>query len=177
MIWFLSKPAALILTAALALTVAANSYACDCIGESTVSGSIKGSDIVAVGTVISAGIDTLTDAEMISIFHPDSSKMKLFPYTMTAAKYKIVVGQLFKGKTSTDTITVYTGRGGGDCGYHFKIGDKYIIYGTTKTYFGQVNNKFNFPSGQNIFWTHTCSRTTLYNDKEYNDIKTATKTK
>jgi hypothetical protein len=67
---------------------------------------------------------------------------------------------------SRDTVEIYTGLGGGDCGVRFEIGKEYIVYGKKSTYFGQKNNDFTFPKGKNIFWTDICSRTTLKNSLE-----------
>jgi len=27
-----------------------------------------------------------------------------------------------------ETVTIFTGKGGGDCGYHFEVGKKYLVY-------------------------------------------------
>ena len=151
-----------------------STFACDCVGESTVEESVKSADIVAVGTVISKSLVTLTDSEEIKLFHPDTLLYKTFPYSMTIVQYKVVIEQVFKGKKSSDTIIVYTGVGHGDCGYNFVIGDKYIIYGQKETYIGHDFNKFNFPKGEDIYWTDICKRTTLFSDIELNEIKRVT---
>jgi hypothetical protein len=31
-------------------------------------------------------------------------------------------------QTSTNEVTVLTGRGNGDCGYHFEVGESYLVY-------------------------------------------------
>jgi hypothetical protein len=43
------------------------------------------------------------------------------------ARYHFSVDEAFKGVNATE-IDVYSGRGGGDCSYHFKEGEIYIVY-------------------------------------------------
>ena len=151
-------------------------YSCNCIGELTVKESIKHSDIVVTGTVISSGFMIVTDSNMIKLFKPDTSLYNKYPYSIIIAKYRIKVEKLFKGKITSDTLTIYTGLGNGDCGFNFKIGYKYIIYGQNKHY-KMINSKFNFPYGPNICWTDICTRTTTFNIDEFNKINNLTKKK
>ncbi len=153
------------------------SAACSCVGESTVKESIKTSDLVAVGIVISKEFVTVTDSEQVRLLKPNASEYNSFPYSHTIAKYQVVIGQRFKGQNTTDTITIYTGVGGGDCGNEFIVGNNYILYGSNKTFFGQINNNFEYPNGQNVYWTNICTRTQLFNDKELNEIIAETKAK
>lgn len=145
--------------------------ACSCVGESTVEGGVKAADFVAVGTVISKDIIRITDTAQIQLFKPDTFLWDKYPYTIAIAKYTIVIDELFKGKIRSDTISIYSGLGGGDCGWRFKVGVKYIIYGDKKTYLGTDNNQFNYPQGSNIFWTNLCTRTCVFDETEIAQIK------
>ena len=40
-----------------------------------------------------------------------------------------------------------------------------------ETYFGQKNNDWPFPKGDNIIWTDNCSRTTVVNKEETLEIE------
>jgi hypothetical protein len=151
-------------------------YGCSCEGESTVAGGVKAANLVAVGTVIGRDLITLVDTEQIKL-NPDTSAHKFYPYSIRIAKYTIVIDQVFKGKLTSDTIIIYTGLGGGDCGNRFLVGEKYIVYGSKQTYFGTENNGYNYPRGQNIYWTNICTRTILSNEKEIAEIKAITKTR
>lgn len=91
--------------------------------------------------------------------------------TLTVARYELLVQDIYKGKITSDTLTIYTGLGNGDCGIQFEIGEKYIVYGENETYFGQLNNDFNFPKTKNTFWTYSCLRTTFYNQDEIREIE------
>ncbi len=42
---------------------------------------------------------------------------------------KFQVDKIWKGKLSRD-VTIFTGRGGGDCGYQFEVGGTYLVYAT-----------------------------------------------
>jgi hypothetical protein len=56
-----------------------------------------------------------------------------------------LVDEAFRG-VSGKAIEIYTGAGGGDCGYSFKQGERYIIYGRRNPQDGQI-------------WTGICSAT------------------
>jgi TonB family protein len=140
--------------------------ACNCVEQRTVQEEIKNSDAVFVGTVISKEI----------LYLNDSTIGDFKPFEMAIAKYKFIVENLYKGKITNDTVIIYTGIGGGDCGNKFETGEKYIVYGAIETYFGQSNINFKFPSGNNSFWTHICLRTTLYNEEEITEIEKFKKT-
>src|SRR5690554_3671383 len=130
--------------------------ACSCIGQRTVEEEVKHADAVFVGTVLSKQLITLTDSTMIK---------------MTIARYDLLVQDIYKGKITRDTLTIYTGLGGGDCGIRCEIGKKYIVYGENETYFRQVNNDFKFPKTKNTFWTYNCLRTTSYYQDEITEIE------
>lgn len=113
--------------------------ACSCIGESTVKGSLKSSDLVVIGKVISGVEVPFVDSE--------------FSFTFHRMHFQVVVTRNFKGGKENDTLTVITGMGHGDCGYQFSVDKSYIIYGY-KT------------EGRDIFETDICTRTRLDSDSE-----------
>jgi hypothetical protein len=82
-------------------------------------------------------------------------------------KFELLVEEFYKGKLKQDTLLVYTGMGAGDCGYRFQVGKKYIVYGRDETYFGMLNNSFQWPEGKGVFWTQICLRTCLWNEEEH----------
>ena len=160
-----------ILTLLLLTSISGRLFACSCIGQRTVEEEIKNSDAVVVGTVLSKQLITLTDSTMLKMF-PNDTTMRNSPMSeMTIARYDILVHDIYKGKITSDTLTIYTGLGGGDCGIRFEVGKKYIVYGENETYFGQVNNDFKFPKAKNTFWTYSCLRTTSYFQDEFTEIE------
>jgi len=98
------------------VAVSAAAYCCSCSVPSTVEKGFQGSDVVFRGKVISKRIITILDTTIHS-------------FAFDKAEYKLLVLTLFKGQIKEDTVTIITGNGGGDCGYPFKIGNEYIIYG------------------------------------------------
>lgn len=40
---------------------------------------------------------------------------------------KFLVEKIWKGKLSRE-VNIFTGRGGGDCGYQFEVGESYLVY-------------------------------------------------
>lgn len=160
-----------ILTILILTVVTDNIFACSCIGQRTVKEEVKHADAVLVGTIVSKDLVTLSDSTLLQLFQNDTTfKNKSFA-NMTIAKYGLFVHDIYKGKISKDTITIYTGIGGGDCGIRFKIGEKYIVYGENNTYFGQVNNAFKFPREKNAYWTYNCLRTMPYFQDEIKEIE------
>lgn len=149
-------------------------FACSCIGESTVEGAYKSSDIVISGQVISTTEEYLPDSasikEMIALGIPaDKLDKRLNGYYLKNVLIK--VDRVFKGQTTSDTLTIYTGMGGGDCGYRFKAGQKYIIYGDTKSYLADFSKNQDLPKGRNIYWTNICTRTQEHNRNEIKDLE------
>lgn len=160
-----------ILITILLTSVTDSLFACSCIGQRTVEEEVKHSDAVLVGTVLSKQLVTLIDSTILKMF-PDDTTMRNSPMSkMTIARYDFVVTDIYKGKITSDTLSIYTGLGGGDCGIRFEVGKKYIVYGENETYFGQVNNDFKFPKAKNTFWTYNCLRTMDYYQDEITEIE------
>jgi hypothetical protein len=145
-------------------------FACDCKGETTVENAIKYSSLVVVGTVISKDLVAVTDSHEIVSFSDENLKQSTFRYTTILSKNKILVLELYKGIISSDTLTVFTGTGGSDCGTEFTIGDKYIIYSSEKTYSKMKYNDLIYSLGKNVYWTDRCTRTSKYNQEEVQEI-------
>lgn len=160
-----------ILTLLLLTSISGRLFACSCVGQRTVEEEVKHADAIVVGTVLSKQLITLTDSTMLKMF-PNDTIMRNSPMSkMTIARYDLLVHDIYKGKIRSDTLTIYTGLGGGDCGIRFEVGKKYIVYGENETYFGQVNNDIKFPKAKNTFWTYQCLRTTSYFQDEITEIE------
>lgn len=143
------------------------SVSCSCIGESTVKDAVKGSELVVAGQVLSKDIIKTHDTLDLG---PNQQK-DLPVFTKSEAIYKVLVLTKYKGKIKSDTLTIITGVGGGDCGYEFEVGKKYIIYGSNEKHIGYGKTQ-KLPS--NTFTTDICTRTVSYNDKEITEIKKIT---
>lgn len=146
-------------------------HACSCIGESTVKQEIKSSDAVFAGKIISKELVEIVDSMLFKLYGSDSSAINRESYTSRLAKYELVITSSYKGKISSDTVEIYTGLGGGDCGVRFEIGKAYLVYAKKDHYKGALISESQFPSGANIFWTDICTRTTLMNDEEIKQVE------
>lgn len=165
------KTTVTILTLLLLTSFSGRLFACSCIGLRTVQEEIKHADALIVGTILRKQIVVITDSTILEMF-PNDTTMRNSPMSrMTIARYDLLVQDTYKGKITNDTLTIYTGLGGGDCGIRFEIGKKYIVYGENETYFGQINNDFKFPKAKNTFWTYNCLRTTSYFQDEITEIE------
>ena len=166
-----------ILTLAFLIVFSDNVLACSCIGRRTVQEEVKHSDAVLVGSIINKEMLTLTDSILLQLFLNDTTMKNSPMANMTIARYEMLISSYYKGKITSDTVSIYTGIGGGDCGIRFQIGEKYIVYGENKTYFGQLNNDFKFPREKNAFWTYNCLRTMLFDQDEITEIEKYAKSK
>lgn len=171
------KTTVTILTLLLLTNISGRLLACSCIGQRTVEEEVKHADAVIIGTILSKQIVTLTDSAMLKMFSNDTTMRNSPMIKKSFARYDFLVQDIYKGNITKDTLTIYTGLGGGDCGTRFEIGKKYIVYGENETYFGQVNNDFKFPKAKNTFWTYNCLRTTSYFQDEITEIEKYAKRK
>ncbi len=105
--------------------------ACTCARPGTPCESYGGADAVFVGTVI-------------GVRNEDRSKENGF--SLIALAFKFSVEHSYLGVDGTE-VEVFTGRGGGDCGFGFGIGKRYLVYAY------RSDNKLS---------TSICSRTTSY---------------
>jgi hypothetical protein len=127
--------------------------ACECSKKLTVEEEIKRSDAVIVATAISRHDVAITDTTIV--------------YHFTTVRYDFLVERVYKGTLTKDTVFFYTASHGPSCGKHFDIGTKYIIYGDKEHYFEPAN----LLPADNSYWTHSCKRTTIYNQTEVDEIE------
>jgi len=133
--------------------------ACSCTGERAIKEEIENQDAVFVGFV--------KEAEQIRIYDTLSPNHIIDRVEM---KYTMVIESVYKGSQMSDTVFIFTGIGGGDCGYNFKIGQKYIVYGRyLKT--ADRHNRRMFIDKKSAFYTTICSRTRKYQSEEIKEIK------
>lgn len=139
-------------------------HACSCIGESTIKEAVKNADAVVFGTILSKQIIIVNDTIWTEIPPGNPAGDKSSIRSLAIARYQLLVADIYKGGITTDTLTIQTGVGGGDCGIRFEVGTKYVVYGMHKTYLGREVNDFK-PS-RDILWTNSCLRTTSYFQEE-----------
>lgn len=84
-------------------------------------------------------------------------------------KVQVEVLKVYKGDSIADTLTIYTHRASGSCGYtHFQIGQSFIIYASGNgSDYGYFNlGKLEDLERKGTFWAYKCSRTDAYNLEE-----------
>jgi hypothetical protein len=145
------------------------STACSCIGQGTVKGEIKGSDVVLVGTILREWFKTLEGPPILKRRLGDTIS-RMSPQKKPISVYEVLVETLYKGKIKKDTVRIFSGVGGGDCGIGFEIGVKYIIYGKKRRFFGDQIER-------NAYWTDMCTRTINYDQSEIDEIQKYAKKK
>ena len=111
--------------------------ACTCAGPRSTCESYGSASAVFVGTVISVRVNK-----------PQKSNERAEEIDWTPVAFKFVVEQAYHGVAGSQ-VEVFTGSGGGDCGYQFIVGQRYLVYAY---------------SYQNRLSTGICSRTKLYSN-------------
>lgn len=134
----------------LLLLAPLSNYACKC-AERSIEESVKDASVVFTGKVISRTEVASTDS--------------LNPYHLY--RYQVKKLKVYRGKTTSRTITIYSGMGGGDCGYSFKIGKTYVIYGSA----GQVIDEL---KAHNTYSTNMCSGTRPYSASYTKELQKVT---
>lgn len=155
------------------ILLTSNIYACKCGNIPNVTESVNHSDIVFSGQVISKIRTSDYKSKITSVGDTTSVYHKMTYYPMHLIKIRTT--KIYKGQTSSDTITIITGPNSASCGFNFEVGRNYIVYGfnSNKTI---SSNKYSIKTNDNkTYWTHQCSRTDYFSLKEESDILLVTK--
>lgn len=128
--------------------------ACSCIGEESVKNAVKKANVVLSGKVIKVEEFTIP--------------MGPINFGNKRIKYVFEVDRFYKGDFETKHFEIISLPGGGDCGFRFENGNKYIVYAYAQTKY--------YPGGEDVeqyFITDICTRTTKYSKKENRQIKSS----
>ena len=159
----------LVTTIIFAIVSTLNSIACSCKGQGTVSGNIKNSDAVFSGEVISKVLTTNYDSLGI-VVSGDTSKMYFKWHEFPSIAVRIKIDRMYKGQLVSDTLTILTPPNGSSCGFHFEVGQKYIVYSSkVDKIFSAIDLERRSINNQ-TFWTHQCTRTQYWNSSEEDEI-------
>jgi hypothetical protein len=164
----------ILLTKILIIIGAVNTFACSCEGEATVPSSVKYSDVVFNGQVISRTLTTNYDSLGI-VVTGDTSKMYFKWRDSPIAVVRIKVDKMYKGHLVSDTLTILTPPSDAACGYNFQVGQKYIVYATIFDEMLMTDKLKRRTFDNKTFWTHQCARTRNWNITEENEIIKVTK--
>jgi len=112
----------LILTTLFIMLLTLNSYACSCYKKS-IEDNFKGADLVFKGKVIDIIRYKIIDSVQTK------NKNQLFKIKKyNSVEYKFKIQKLYKGKTSSQYISIYTSGGSSSCGNYFRLNSKQLIY-------------------------------------------------
>ena len=129
------------------------SFACSCIGKSKMKKEVEKTNVVFTGKIISS-----------KIYEEKNEYNENLNFT--EVEYQVLIIERLKGEIKTDTLTIYTGLGNGDCGIKFQTGKSYIIYSNYEDEHFNNGKKV-----QNYVSTNICTRTIEYESKEYKKIR------
>jgi hypothetical protein len=157
----------------LVLLMCTQNFACSCNGHRTTKEGFDSADLVAKVSVISIEEEWIPDSTRLKLklnngVQMDTLEKRLLGFSLK--RVTLVSKSLYKGKAFTDTLVVYTGRNGGDCGYGFEIGKDYILYANQESYLQSFFDDQEFPKGEDVYWTNICTRTQSFNQEEIEEI-------
>jgi hypothetical protein len=142
------------------LAIGYQAFACPC-PKPSVSEAYKKSNLIFVGTPIQEDLVTHDNEGNESIIQfIDSSVNELD----VVRRFTFVVEILVKGKSSQDTLFIYSSRG--SCGLRFVLNEKHIIYAS----YGSLNLERAIWSNWRIpkaYSTNYCTRTKEFDKKEF----------
>lgn len=134
------------------LVLFSSANGCTCAGGETPCQAFGSSSAVFVGTV--TGVRTAKQPQPRNAEELESLRRAEIDWTPRTFTFSVELG--FLGVDGTE-VEVATGRGGGDCGYDFKSGKRYLVYAYRSTQ-------------GNRLATSICSRTRTYETAD-EDIK------
>ena len=114
---------------ALLFIAPAFAKACSCISSGAPCQAVWNTDAVFSGEV-----KEIIDPPAKETILADGQKV----YSYQRKKIRFVITEPFRG-ISGETVEVTTGRGGGDCGYPFVTGEKYLVYAYKNKETGELN--------------------------------------
>lgn len=113
------RPVVLLLGVVIVVLLASpTANACSCAGNGPPCESYGMASAVFAGTVI---------GERLSERPKKGERTKIDEIDWVPRAVKFSVEQAYSGVTGTE-VEVFTGRGGGDCGYGFQVGQRYLVY-------------------------------------------------
>ena len=118
----------LVFVAALVVTV--DAWACSCWAELPIEKQLETAELVFVGEVTDVD-DRYHVFRKVWTFLRELFGRDPFgddPEAFYGYSYAFKVERSWRGP-GTHTVRVITGRGGGDCGYPFERGERYLVYG------------------------------------------------
>lgn len=165
----------------LLLGICGHAYSCKCDGSRTIKESFKGSSVIVHGRVVGKRLMSFdktmntTKADYVkNKLKEDKQKLQLF-LSDFVYEIRFLVKESFRGSNTGDTLTIYTTRTSGSCGYRFDLDKEYIVYTLKKSwdyflFLSEEEREANFER-ENTYWAHACTRTTEYYKSEAAELR------
>lgn len=153
--------------------------ACVCAKTETVKESFEGYPLIFHGHVIDKSVvlysTTLSDRQLRTVrerLKTDEKKLSRFE-AEKILKVTFELIEIIKGDSITSTMTIFTSIDT-SCDIDFKKNKDYLIYATREgfndnKYLRHGDNNFDFIK-ERLYWTHLCTRTRLFNEKEKKEL-------
>ena len=157
-------------------------YACKCIGPPSVKESFKEVALIFHGRVVNkevvsfqATFNSEKGQEIRERLKSNNDRFLGLFESPQVYKVTIEITEKLKGENISKTVTIFTTTSDGSCGFDFELNSDYLIYATRK---GFNNSRFLTETErqqdiekQNSFWTHLCSRTKKFDQKEIEELR------
>jgi len=140
------------------------SFGCSCLTVDT-EGAFKQSNYVVKAKVVKIESYKVYDWQLRDEMVELGLKIDSSFYSHAINKVIIKVKFAFKGAEKGSILTIYTSHDTGLCGYPFKKGRKYLIYGYEST------NTDPVVDNKSAKWTGLCTRTKRFEKKEAIELK------
>ncbi len=140
-------------------------FACSCIGKRNVKSELKKSAVVFSGIVMHIESVFIPDSTLVNDLKASGANTDSISPNFLGDYMRMItlkVETKFKGSFKTDSISILTGFGSGDCGFPFELNKSYIVYANKRKYaFGKSR-----PQIKNFYWTDICTRSQELNQEE-----------
>jgi len=153
---------------------------CACKYPTEINAAYDYANTVAYGEVVQLKIIKVRDSmDQDSLIHYKLNELTGFQLEVLNSDYiveaKLKIKELFKGDVQEDTLTLYTTRTAGSCGYtRFLIGVDYLVYASSSSYafykFQELNRKGRFEK-QHTKWVTRCSITEEFDKDHFSKLQ------
>ena len=143
-------------------------FSCSCGSELSVKEEFNNQKLIVSGRIISSELVAVDSTGKVVV--QDERNFYKFQFR----RYQLIIQEVYKGQFSQDTITIYSKVSDASCGYYFETDKSYLVYGIDNEVL-QIEEPPQLPSGKNLIWTHLCTRTKEYDEKEARKLKRLSK--